>query len=624
MANWRSLARKLALSHGRIIDPKRAKIIKEALLADGKMDKTEFSFLIALRREAQAVDASFDDVVFDTMKPILLKNGGITPENAQWLKEFFLSDGRIDARERQFLTSLRESPGDHCQEFLDWCDDLAVAAANSKSPGKTKRWRIALKWPTPQNDSEKRWQRYGLAGLFSLAVMFAISTLWIGKNYLELLGPGHRGDDRRADNPLKYRSEFRIVGFKINDKPAEIHEDEPNFRSGPFDNSDLPFEGVRPMKSWASKEYFAFAPEPNREKIEFKIENEPKLKWQVKLRFTLEPQSKDQQIQELEIEARIDDQTRVFRTTKEGVTEEQSLIIKSGGSIVQAYLKNPGKKTVPVRVGASWRDDMEKVSLHILAIGVSDYQFPTEKLLNLKYAHKDAIELAKVLAEQGKGLFHDVPTKTVLINKEANKSNIANAFDAIMEPGKIKEQDLFVLILAGHGSKHPNYQGFMFLPYDFDGKKDVNVSEALPWSFFTDRLDYMGCRKVVIIDSCYSGAADRGYRTIDEIDDDEVQKALKYMSEDKSERGRVTIKACSKNQRAAEDEKYGGGHGVFSWTLLEILKGKEDKGIISVEKLCERAKDRVKELNRNQQTVNVYGGSHLSLQRIPITRIKAQ
>src|SRR5205823_8584548 len=98
MADWRLLAQKLALAEGRI-GTEEARVIREELLADGKIDKSEFEFLIALRRGAQSVDPAFDDLVFRVIKPILLKDGHISPEQTAWLKRLFMADGLIDARE---------------------------------------------------------------------------------------------------------------------------------------------------------------------------------------------------------------------------------------------------------------------------------------------------------------------------------------------------------------------------------------------------------------------------------------------------------------------------------------------------------------------------------------------
>ena len=125
MADWRRLAKKLALADGRI-DTKETRIIREALLGDGHLDKSEFEFLIELRRAAESVVGEFDEMVFSAIKPVLLKDGSIDAAETKWLKNLLMSDGKIDEREKKFVQSLKEGGSGHSQEFLAWCQSLGV------------------------------------------------------------------------------------------------------------------------------------------------------------------------------------------------------------------------------------------------------------------------------------------------------------------------------------------------------------------------------------------------------------------------------------------------------------------------------------------------------------------
>jgi tellurite resistance protein len=125
MADWRRLAKHLALADGRI-DTKETRIIKEALLGDGKLDKSEFEFLIEVRRAAESVVGEFDDLVFAAIKPVLLKDGSIDAGETKWLKNLLMSDGKIDEREKKFLQSLKEGGSGHAPEFLEWLSSLGL------------------------------------------------------------------------------------------------------------------------------------------------------------------------------------------------------------------------------------------------------------------------------------------------------------------------------------------------------------------------------------------------------------------------------------------------------------------------------------------------------------------
>lgn len=125
MADWRKLAKKLALADGRI-DTKETRIIKEALLGDGHLDKSEFEFLIEIRRGAESVVGEYDDLVFAAITPVLLKDGSIDEKETTWLKNLLMSDGKIDDREKKFLATLKSGGSGHSQAFLDWCTSLGI------------------------------------------------------------------------------------------------------------------------------------------------------------------------------------------------------------------------------------------------------------------------------------------------------------------------------------------------------------------------------------------------------------------------------------------------------------------------------------------------------------------
>lgn len=58
MADWRKLARRLALADG-VIDQVEAEIIRKELLADRVIDKEELAFLFEIMRDAEDVVPSF-------------------------------------------------------------------------------------------------------------------------------------------------------------------------------------------------------------------------------------------------------------------------------------------------------------------------------------------------------------------------------------------------------------------------------------------------------------------------------------------------------------------------------------------------------------------------------------
>lgn len=126
MADWRKLAKSLALADGRI-DTKEATIIKNEIWADGRLDKSELEFLLDLKKGATSVVREFNTMLFAALKAAVLADGDISAKEAGWLRKFLYADGKIDDDEKRFLQELKSSAKSTSQEF----DDLYKQAIGS-------------------------------------------------------------------------------------------------------------------------------------------------------------------------------------------------------------------------------------------------------------------------------------------------------------------------------------------------------------------------------------------------------------------------------------------------------------------------------------------------------------
>lgn len=116
MAEWRKLAKALALADGRI-DTKETNIIKEAIWADGKLDKSELEFLLDLKKSATSVVREFNTMLFTALKAAVLADGDISAAEASWLRKFLYADGKIDDDEKKFLQELKAGAKSTSAEF---------------------------------------------------------------------------------------------------------------------------------------------------------------------------------------------------------------------------------------------------------------------------------------------------------------------------------------------------------------------------------------------------------------------------------------------------------------------------------------------------------------------------
>jgi hypothetical protein len=67
MAEWRKVAKALALADGRI-DQKEVGILRKQLFADGKIDKSELDFLYEIKRGCTTQVKALDDLIAECEK----------------------------------------------------------------------------------------------------------------------------------------------------------------------------------------------------------------------------------------------------------------------------------------------------------------------------------------------------------------------------------------------------------------------------------------------------------------------------------------------------------------------------------------------------------------------------
>lgn len=108
MADWRKLAKALALADGRL-DTKETEIIKREILADGKLDKSELEWLVDLRNSAKEAVGVFHEFFFSVLKQVILEDGEISDNEANWMTKVIFADGVVDETEKKFIRELQSS-----------------------------------------------------------------------------------------------------------------------------------------------------------------------------------------------------------------------------------------------------------------------------------------------------------------------------------------------------------------------------------------------------------------------------------------------------------------------------------------------------------------------------------
>jgi hypothetical protein len=115
MANWRNLAMSALLADG-VIDEREVEILRKEFFADRRIDRTEMEFLLEARRKAGGCAPSFEKLVFEALRSVILADGVISPEETMWIRENILGN-KPGPAEIHWLTELKCLADGVCPEF---------------------------------------------------------------------------------------------------------------------------------------------------------------------------------------------------------------------------------------------------------------------------------------------------------------------------------------------------------------------------------------------------------------------------------------------------------------------------------------------------------------------------
>ena len=207
-------------------------------------------------------------------------------------------------------------------------------------------------------------------------------------------------------------------------------------------------------------------------------------------------------------------------------------------------------------------------NLWAVVIGVSKYKNLAPKS-QLEFANRDAEAFANFLRSPNGGGFPSSHL-TLLTNQAATLSAVRSALGTTL-PRSAEPDDIVVIFFAGHGVVEGERDGYL-LAHDSDPQN--LYATALQLSelnrIITERLK---ARTVILIaDACHSGQL--GWTSRGMADDIMINRYLEEIG--KSGKGVFRLLASRQDQRSYEGKDWGGGHGVFTWFLLQGLSGQAD------------------------------------------------
>jgi len=207
---------------------------------------------------------------------------------------------------------------------------------------------------------------------------------------------------------------------------------------------------------------------------------------------------------------------------------------------------------------------------YAVVVGISKYKnYGSDK--QLKYPRNDAVAFLEFLkSPRGGGFLDDSEHVRLLLDEEATSQNLRSALRTFLT--NPEPDDLVVIYFAGHGEPDPNDpRSFYLLTYDTQ-PKDMGGT-AFPMEELGDVFGRIIQARHVIsfVDSCNSFGISGARAKTTGQNDLTNQYLLRYGSARKSF---AIITASDVSERSYEGAQWGGGHGVFTYYLLEGLKGK--------------------------------------------------
>jgi uncharacterized caspase-like protein len=279
---------------------------------------------------------------------------------------------------------------------------------------------------------------------------------------------------------------------------------------------------------------------------------------------------------------------------------------------------NLTRLTIPLKRRSAAASAGFKGRKFALVVGVSKYMYHDAVLRNLAYADEDARAVRDFLAQpEGGGFAPD--NIRYLENENATVEAVRSALTGFLP--QAGPDDLIFIYLAGHGDADPfEPQTLYFILHDT--KRTDMPSTALPMTELQEVLDRQvrARRVIVFVDTCHSaglsGEKPSGARGL------ENNLINLYASRLFTETGRAVITSSDVNEVSQEDARWGGGHGAFTWALLEGLRGAADADadrFITAGELFGYVSGRVRGLTDFQQNPRALSGLNADLDLAYVT-----
>ena len=280
-----------------------------------------------------------------------------------------------------------------------------------------------------------------------------------------------------------------------------------------------------------------------------------------------------------------------------------------------SFLLQTSDTAAPDRKRVSITPDRAAADKYAVVVGIARYSDSSGGITSLQFADRDAQEFRDFLLSPDGGSFPKDNIR-LLLNEDATAQNVRSALFTFLT--KAQPQDEVVLYIAGHGAPDPNDPRNLYL-LTYDTKLDDMGGTAFPmWQLQDVFTRVLKAKRVVTFaDTChsygFSGERGRGKKSNNLVN--------QYLARFANDSDRAVITASDISQLSYESDKWGGGHGVFTFYLLKGLRGEADfnkDGTVTAGELFSYIHDSVdKATSGNQSPMALPGLS----ERLPLSGV---
>ena len=256
-----------------------------------------------------------------------------------------------------------------------------------------------------------------------------------------------------------------------------------------------------------------------------------------------------------------------------------------------------------------------------VVVGVSDYRAGVQ---SLNYADDDARALHEFLLSPRGGRF-DPEKVRLLVDEEATSQGVRDALLVFLR--EAKREDLVIIYFSGHGASEPGRPDLVYL-LTHDADPERLASTAFPMYDISTalRMHIAAERMLILADACHSGAIlSLPTQVAMKSAEEENELVYRYFQElSDTSPGRAVFTASEAREQSQEGPQWGGGHGVFTYHLLEGMRGKadrDDNGVVTLGEVIDYTQRQVQEDTKGRQHPDPGGDFDRSL---PLAVIRAR